>query len=133
MKVAYIDTSCLVAVLFVEPGWDEVTRILGSYDRLVSASLLDAELRSAAAREAQEKTAGEVLSWISWVIPERLLTVEIERALAAGWQKGADLLHLATALYFAPDPSTLTFLTLDRRQAQAAEALGFHVPLKTPP
>lgn len=133
MKVAYIDTSCLVAILFAEPGWEEVTRILGGFDRLISASLLDAELRSASAREGGAERTVEILSWISWVIPDRLLTAEIEHTLAADWQKGADLLHLATALYMAPDPGELSFLTLDRRQRQGAVELGFVVPLRAFP
>jgi hypothetical protein len=39
--------------------------------------------------------------------------------------RGADCWHLATALYLSPDPSALTFLTLDLAQRHVAKALGF--------
>ena len=43
MKVAYVDTSCLVAVTFGESGGVALTRRLRSFDELVSANLLEAE------------------------------------------------------------------------------------------
>jgi hypothetical protein len=53
--------------------------------------------------------------------------VEITRVLRSAYLRGADLWHLSTAIYVTSDPSDLTFLTLDRRQAEVAEALGFRV------
>ena len=41
--------------------------------------------------------------------------------------RGADLWHVATALYIFDEPSEVTFLTLDRRQGEVAGALGFQV------
>jgi hypothetical protein len=41
--------------------------------------------------------------------------------------RGADCWHLATALYVAPNPSELTFLTLDLAQRKVAKTLGFQV------
>ena len=43
----------------------------------------------------------------------------------AGYLRGADAWHLATALYLTPDPGELTFLTLDERQGDIASKLGF--------
>ena len=40
---------------------------------------------------------------------------------------GADRWHLAAAIHVTPEPSDLTFLTLDRRQREVAAALGFEV------
>ena len=49
----------------------------------------------------------------------------MESALRAGNLRGADLWHIATALYAAPEPAAIAFVTLDRRQASVAAALGF--------
>jgi hypothetical protein len=45
--------------------------------------------------------------------------------LGAGYIRGADCWHLATALYLASEPPTLSFLTLDDRQKSIANTLGF--------
>ena len=45
--------------------------------------------------------------------------------LRIGYLRGADLWHIATALYMFDEPSDITFLTLDRRQGDVAAALGF--------
>ena len=49
----------------------------------------------------------------------------MEAALAVGPVRGADLWHVATALYAAPESDTISFLTLDPRQAKVAAGLGF--------
>ena len=126
MKLAYIDTSCLVAVAFDEPGAEGISRRLRRFDRLFSSNLLEAELRSVFAREGvQEQAAAPLLSWLTWVYPNRPLTEEFDRIIAAGYVKGAELWHLANALFLDPERSDLTFLTLDRRQRQVAARLGF--------
>ena len=45
--------------------------------------------------------------------------------LNAGYLRGADLWHVATALYVTPEPGEISFITLDRRQRNVAMALGF--------
>ncbi len=124
MKAAYVDTSCFVAIAFGERGATALARRLAAFDELLASSLLEAELRAAFAREgiAEEPHA---LSAITWISPDRPLRPEIVRVLEAGYVRGADCWHLATALYLAPDPGELTFLTLDVRQRGVAEALGF--------
>ena len=57
--------------------------------------------------------------------PNRPLRGEFERVLVEGSVKGADLWHLACALFLAPEPKDLTFLTLDKRQEEIARKLGF--------
>ena len=47
--------------------------------------------------------------------------------LEAGYLRGADLWHVAHALYVTPCPASLSFVTLDARQGAVAEALGFPV------
>ena len=64
---------------------------------------------------------------VEWVLPERSLTEEIDAALGAGYLRGADLLHMATALYAARGEQGMAFLTLDRRLREVAQALGFKV------
>lgn len=121
---AYVDTSCLVAIAFGEPGAEELAAELESFARLLSSNLLEAELRAAFAREGVEG-GDRLLTWIDWVLPDRPLTTEVGRVLRAGYARGADAWHLASALYVAEDPTDLPFFTLDARQAELAGALGF--------
>lgn len=125
MRLAYVDTSCLVAIAFGEPAAGRVTARLRRCDRLFSANLLEAELRSALVREGVRDRATSLLSWITWIYPNRPLTQEFDRITALGYIKGADLWHLANALFLAPTRDDLTFLTLDKRQKEVAAALGF--------
>jgi predicted nucleic acid-binding protein len=128
MTVGYLDTSCLIAVAFGEPGARAIARVLEGYDELVSSNLLEAELRSALSREKAEG-GGDLLDGVSWILPDRRLTAEIERVLAARYVRGADLWHLACALYLAEAPGDVDFLTLDGAQRDAAAALGFPTPV----
>lgn len=124
MKVAYVDTSCLVAIAFGERGAPALGRRLESFDVLAASDLLAAELRSAFLREGLGEEPG-MLGAISWVVPDRPLHAEIGRVLEAGYVRGADCWHLASALYLAEDAAAISFLTLDSRQAAVASALGF--------
>lgn len=126
MSVACVDTSCLVAAAFGEPAGRAVSKRLAGFRAVVASNLLEAELRATFLREKADLPRS-LLAGISWVIPDRTLHDEIERVLSAGYVRGADCWHLATALYLAPEPAELTFLTLDQRQREVAEALGFAV------
>jgi len=122
---AYVDTSCLVAVAFDEPGARKLAARLRRFDRLFSSNLLEAELRSALVREGADGHIEDLLSWLTWVYPNRPLTPEYARITTAGYLRGADLWHLANALFLAPDQTDLSFLTLDGRQGAVARRLGF--------
>jgi len=122
---AYVDSSCLVAVAFDEPGARKLAARLRRFDRLFSSNLLEAELRSALVREGADGHIEDLLSWLTWVYPNRPLTPEYARITTAGYLRGADLWHLANALFLAPDPTDLSFLTLDGRQGEVARRLGF--------
>ncbi len=124
MTVAYVDTSCVVAIAFGERGAGPMARKLGEFDELIASNLLEAELLAAFTRERVEPDPS-LLSAFAWVIPDRPLHAEIARALKAGYVRGADCWHLATALYVADDPAEMAFLTLDTHQAKVARALGF--------
>jgi predicted nucleic acid-binding protein len=127
LKAAYVDTSCLVAIAFDEPERTEVASRLGEHEMLLSSNLLEAEFRAALARESADLDEA-LFSWITWVLPDRPLSAEITRVLGAAYLRGADLWHLSMAIYVTSDPADLTFLTLDQRQREVAEALGFRVP-----
>lgn len=124
MTAAYVDTSCLVAVAFGESGARAMSRRLTGFEALVASNLLEAELRSVFLRE-KVAFPRSLLDGVSWLIPDRPLHDEIERVLEAGYTRGADCWHVASALYLAPQPDQLTFLTLDDRQRTVARALGF--------
>ncbi len=126
MSIAYVDTSVLVAIAFDEPYGNDTRERLDGFSRLLSSNLLEAELRAAFAREQQEFDI-DVLSRIDWILPDRPLAAELARALEAGYLRGADLWHVATALYVALKPAELSFMTLDGRQREVASALGFQV------
>lgn len=126
MPVAYVDTSCLVAIAFGERGATAVARRMMQFDEIVASNILESELRAAFKREQVLFDVNAFLS-VSWLIPDRPLTEEIARVLEAGYVRGADCWHLASALYLAPEPSVLTFLTLDETQKKVAKAVGFAV------
>jgi predicted nucleic acid-binding protein len=127
VNLAYIDTSCLVAIAFDEPGAGQLAERLERYDRRFASNLLEAELRSAFLRERTDASTEGLLSWMTWVYPSRPLSPEYERIARAGYLKGADMWHIAHALYLAPDGVGLDFVTLDARQRQVASSVGLGV------
>lgn len=124
MTRAYVDSSVLVAMAFDESAATAVKRRLYAFNELVTSPMAEAEVRSAGRRERRE-IDDDVFGALSWVHANRALSPEIARVLAAGYVRGSDCWHLATALYIAPDPAELVFLTLDQRQRDVAAALGF--------
>ena len=124
MTVAFVDSSCVLSMLLDDTHGARMQRQLSEHDRLYIAPLLEAEVYSAAHRE-RRSVDHDLLRRFQPIFAPRSLRPEIERVLAAGNVRGADCLHLATALYLAPDPSELTFLTLDERQRAVAVQLGF--------
>ncbi len=126
MSEAYVDTSAILSIAFNESGWETVASRLSSFSHLVSSNLLEAEVRSAFARNQWSFDPG-IITNIGWVYIERSLSNEFEKVLEIGYLRGADLWHVATALHISDEPSEVTFLTLDRRQREVAAALGFQV------
>ena len=125
MKLAYVDTSFVVAVALGEKGASRHAARLGRFQRLISSNLMEAELRAALAREEVDSDPAPLLSWFHWVHPDRPLSREFHEVLAAGHVRGADLWHLACALFLKASLGDLTFLTLDRPQQAVAKSLGF--------
>ena len=126
MSVAYVDTSVLVALAFEEPDGVGMRNRLEEFSRLLSSNLLEAELRAACAREACSFSESLVAD-LTWVFPDRSLAPELAAVLTAGYLRGADLWHVASALYVAPAPGDLWFVTLDERQRSVAATLGFRI------
>ena len=126
MSIAYVDSSAIVGIAFQDPGWAAVERRLGEFSDLRSSNLLEAEVRAAYSRVGMEFDV-RVLSGIRWVLPDRPLSSELRTALSEGYLRGADLWHVATALYLAPAPGDMSFITLDVSQKSVASSLGFHV------
>lgn len=124
MKLAYVDSSCLVAIAFGEPGSKETAKRLAGFGRLFSSNLLEAELRSALSREQVREDCAPLLSWIGWIYPDRPLTREYRTILDRGHARGADLWHLACAMFLRSRVGGLSFITLDRRQHELAQAVG---------
>jgi hypothetical protein len=127
VKAAFVDTSWVTAITLSQPGHERLARILDGFDRAFAAGLLEAELWSVCRREGVEPDA-DVVSGLAFVLPERSLLPEVEQVLKAGYLRGADLWHLANALYLSREPRELAFLTVDRRQGEIAAALGFRAP-----
>lgn len=127
MRTAFVDTSVLAAIALGERAAPAVRTRLAAFDRLNATLLLEAELYALLRREgaAAERRVDPWLAGIEWVHPDRSLRPEIEAVLDAGYVRGADCWHLATALYFSPEPADISFVTLDARQAKVAKVLGF--------
>jgi predicted nucleic acid-binding protein len=127
VTVACVDSSWLLAVAFGDAEAAAALRRLAGYEALLASALLEAEVLAALRREGLPASAVSTAG-ISWVLPDRPLRPEVERVLGTGYLRGADLWHVATALFAAPDPAGTDFLTFDLRQREVAAALGFGTP-----
>lgn len=124
MEGAYVDASAALSIAFRESGYEAVDQRLRGFARLWSSNLLEAELRSAFARERRIYFPN-LVPGVTWIYPTRPLSQEMAAVLSVGYLRGADLWHVAAALYHASDPRELTFVTLDGQQRAVAAALGF--------
>jgi predicted nucleic acid-binding protein len=124
MSAIYVDTSILVAMFFEGPT--RYPSLLQEIDTLMSSALIEAEFLSVIAREKADINAGlRYLKQISLVAPDRSLSKELEYIFSKSYVRGADAFHLACALYLDPKGSELKFLTADKQQEKAAQAIGF--------
>ena len=130
MRTAYLDTSFCIAIAFGEPGAARLRRILAAHDRVLTSDLLLAEAFAAAAREGIEiELLRPALRAITLVLPSRSLDEEMGEALEFGRLRGADLWHVACALFVAgPARSDIAFLSRDATQRTVARRLGFSTP-----
>lgn len=124
MEGAYVDASAVLSIAFQEPGYEAIDQRLRGFSRLWSSHLLEAELRAAYARN-NLVFEPRFIEGIEWIAPDRPLSQEMAAALEVGYLRGADLWHVAAALYQADNPREVTFVTMDNRQRAVATALGF--------
>lgn len=128
MPHAFVDSSAVVATVFGAPQAAQLPRALGGFEALFAADLLRAEVLSALKREGLDgDAADETFGSVYWVVPNRSLHPECARVLRHGYLRGADLWHVACALYQAPEPKDLVFISLDKNQRRVALAVGFKV------
>ena len=134
------DTSALVPVFIAERETRDARRWFGEDRAVVVWSLTRVELLSAFARRRREEPSAArglasarrrvLAAWPQWteVVAVEVVRRHAERLVETHPLRAADALQLAAALVVADqDPSSLTFVTLDRRQAEAAEREGFAV------
>jgi uncharacterized protein with PIN domain len=128
VRTAYVDSSCFVAIALREPGYEQVSERLASFDRWVSSMLTEAEVLAVLRRHKSSDDGSKLLYGVAWLPVKRQLTTRISRVLDQGVAlKGADVWHLASALYATPRPSLMSFLSLDAGQRKASQQLGFQV------
>jgi predicted nucleic acid-binding protein len=130
VSAAYLDTSFFVAVVLGEPGSARLQRILAAYDRVLTSDLLVAEALGAAVREGVDvDLLRPALTAVTLVLPSRSLETEMRQALDLGRLRGADLWHVACALFVAGAARhELAFLSRDTAQRAVARRLGFATP-----
>lgn len=130
MSSAYVDSSFLVAILLGEPRSRSLQSTLGRFDDLLAGDLLVAEVLATAARERLPlELVAPALESIDLVLPDRSLEAEITEILGHGRLRGADLWHLACAVYVAGgERDAVSFLSRDAPQRELAHRLGFSTP-----
>ena len=127
--VAYVDTTALMPVAFrEEPAGTSVQRRLGSFPHLLSANLLETELRAAFKYEGEDFDNASI-SNINWILPNRQMEAEMTAVLEIAYLSPIRVWHLATALFFRDVlQSDLAFITLEEEQETVARELGFWIP-----
>ena len=126
MRFAYADTSFVLSLAFAERPSKSAQHRFGDFDGVFASHFLEAEHQSTFRRDNLAPPR-EFLMAIRWVDSATPLTEQITRVLDAGYVRGADCWHLATALFAAREPKEWTFLTFDVRQRAVAKTLGFRV------
>jgi len=138
--VRFWDTSALLPLFVAERETGRSERWLREDPSVVVWTLTRVELLSALARRRREEPAAarrllaarrEVLSaWERWseVTAVDVARRHAERIVEAHPLRAADALQIGAALAAAEDePRAVEFVTLDQRQADAAEREGFRV------
>ncbi len=127
LAAAYVDTTALLPVTYgEEPVAESIQRKLESFRYLLSANLLEAEMRVAFASEGRAFD-DDVLASIRWIMPNRRLDAEMAAVLQTAQLQPVRLWHLAVALFFKELVPGLVFVTLDEQQETAARELGLAI------
>ena len=137
---AYFDTSALVKRYFDEAGRREVLQLLRRHECVTSA-VLPVEIRSALRRRVSEGTLdaardAEIRKRVTadrayWTLVEvgTKVLAAAETLVAAHPLRALDAIHVASAKLFADRVAApqLLFVSADRRQTEAATAIGLAV------
>lgn len=134
------DTSALIPLFVTEPSTGVVRRWFTADDHIVVWTLTRVELLSGIARRRRERPETATLlsaarrellaAWDDWFEVTSLEVVRdhAERLVESYPLRAADALQIGAARVAAHDrPADLDFVTLDDRQAEAAEREGFRV------
>ncbi|MFL0577276.1 type II toxin-antitoxin system VapC family toxin [Brevibacterium luteolum] len=124
VRVVYVDTSALAALLKPEPESESLERWLDDASAtLVSSDLLETELRRVAVRDGLSQT--DVTALLDGVALAALDRAVFRNAgfLPMEMLRTLDALHLEAAIRLDAD----AMLTYDQRLALAAEAAGLTV------
>ena len=127
--VAYVDTTAVLPIAFrEEPAGTSVQRRLDSFPHLLSANLLETELRTAFKYEGQDFDNASI-SNINWILPNRRMDAEMTAVLEIAYLSPIRVWHLTTAMFFRDVlQSDLAFITLEEEQETVARELGFWIP-----
>jgi uncharacterized protein with PIN domain len=130
VTAAYLDTSLFVAIVLGEPDAGRLRRLLATFDQVLTSDLLVAEALCAARREKVDvDLLHPALTACTLVLPQRSLEQEMREALEFGRLRGADLWHVACAMFVAGSArGDLAFLSRDAAQRTVAKRLGFPTP-----
>lgn len=123
----YVDSSMVVAILLREiqsPKWSARFKT----EKFYSSRLLEAEVLAALRREKLPLSEfDDHARMIYWIAPERSLKPEVTKVLEYQYLRGADLWHVACALYIFGNSTGVEFCSLDKIQRAAAKACGFRL------
>ena len=137
---AYFDTSALVKRYVEEPGRRELLQLLRRHD-VVASAILTVELRSACRRRIADRTlegarwpaiasriAADRAYWTLVDVGAEVLAAA-ETLVATRALRTLDAIHVASAQLFADRAAmpALLFVSADRRQTEAAAAIGLAV------
>ena len=126
-SAAYVDATALAPISAgEEPVAESIRQKLEGFRFLMSANLLEAEMRVAFALEGREFD-DDALSSIRWIMPNRRLDAEMSAVLRTAQLQPVRLWHLAVALFFNELVPGLVFVTLDEQQETAARELGLEI------
>ncbi len=134
------DTSALIPLFVAEGATPQMQRRLREDPEVIVWTLTRVELLSAFARRRRAEPSsarrlgaarrGVLSAWEHWseVTAVEVVRRHAERIVETHPLRAADALQVGAALVAAEDfPATLEFVTLDRKQAVAAEREGFPV------
>lgn len=138
MTAVYLDTSAYLGIVLHQPSARKITALLRQ-TRLYSSVLLIIEAARTFLRLTRE---GHISIEQHLALRNRLVQDiqifslrDVDRTLvldmsfpAAGLPRTLDLIHLRTAQFFQKQQPDLIFVTLDKKQALAAQEIGLVVP-----